>query len=132
MLPILSRLKRKTGIRSVERILDMIHRRQSEFNGAVDLSWSPTDQGAAVRVFLKFDAPPTTPGDIEVIYNSGDGANYDTLIEKIDPSVDGLTDIAMLIGNETPLFSTDAIQVKYPNTNTRRVNVTIIGADDYF
>ena len=110
----------------------MIHRMQSEFNGEVNLTWSPSNQGAAVRVFVAFDSPPATSEDIEVIYDSGDGVNYDTLIEKIDPSVGDVTDIAMLIGNETPLFSTDSIRVRYPNTDARRVNVTIIGADDYF
>ena len=70
--------------------------------------------------------------NIEIIYDSGDGANFDTVIESTDPAESpAATDLTFLVGNPLPLLRGDGVQVKYPNPDGKRVNVTIIGTDDY-
>ena len=98
------------------------------------LMWrgSRVDQGAAVRVMVALDTAPTSAGDIEIVFDSADGDNYDTIVEKSDPSTDGgVTDLVFLSGNAMPLLKGDAVRVKYTNPDTRRVNVTILGSDDF-
>ena len=111
----------------------MIQRKSGEFNAtAVDLTWTPKVQGAALLVFVSLDSEPTMAGDIEVIYDSADGANFDTVIESTDPAESpAAKDLTFLVGNPLPLLRGDGVQVKYTNPDAKRVNVTIIGTDDY-
>ena len=111
----------------------MIQRKSGEFNAtAVDLSWTPKVQGAALLVLVSLDSEPSMAGNIEVIYDSADGANFDTVIESTDPAESpAATDLTFLVGNPLPLLRGDGVQVKYPNPDAKRVNVTIIGTDDY-
>ena len=108
---------------------DRLHRKTVEANGAVDVAWQPSNQGAAVRVMVTLDTAPTSAGDIEIVFDSADGDNYDTIVEKSDPS--GVTDLVFLSGNAMPLLKGDAVRVKYANPDTRRVNVTILGSGDF-
>ena len=111
---------------------DRLHRETVEANGEVDVAWQPSNQGAAVRVMVALDTAPTSAGDIEIVFDSADGENYDTIVEKSDPSTDGgVTDLVFLSGNAMPLLKGDAVRVKYANPDTRRVNVTILGSDDF-
>ena len=108
------------------------HRVAEEVNAAVDVAWQPQKRGAAIRVLVTFDTAPTTAGDVEVIFDSADGDNYDTVVENDDPSASGgVTDLVFLSENAIPLLEGDAVRVKYTNADTRRVNVTIIGSDDF-
>ena len=110
----------------------MIQRKSGEFSAtAVDLAWSPPVQGAALLVLVSFDTAPTTAEDIKVIYDSGNGENFDTVVESSDPSTDSVTNLTFLSANPLPLLRGDAVRVKYTNTDTNRVNVTIIATDDY-
>ena len=109
----------------------MIQRKSGEFDGAVDIAWSPPVQGAALLVLVAFDTAPTSAEDIEIIYDSGDGENFDVIVEKVDPSFLSSTDVKFLVGNPLALLRGDAVRVKYANTDMKRVNVTIIATDDY-
>ena len=111
----------------------MIQRKSGEFNAtAVDLTWTPKVQGAALLILVSLDSAPSTAGAVDVIYDSADGANFDTVIESDDPSESpAVTDLTFLAANPLPLLRGDAVQVKYTNPDAKRVNVTIIGTDDY-
>ena len=111
----------------------MIQRKSGEFNAtAVDLVWQPKVQGAALLILVALDSAPSTAGGVEVIYDSADGENFDTVIESSDPSAPpAATDLTFLAGNPLPLLRGDAVRVKYTNPDDKRVNVTIIGTDDY-
>ena len=109
----------------------MIQRKSGEFSGTVDLAWSPPLQGAALLVLVAFDSAPTTAEDIEIIYDSGDGVNFDTVVETNDPSFSSATDLRFLASGPLPLLRGDAVRVKYANTDMKRVNVTILATDDY-
>ena len=111
----------------------MIQRKSGEFNAtAVDLTWTPKVQGAALLILVSLDSAPTMAGTVEVIYDSADGTNFDTVIESSDPAESpAATDLTFLVGNPVPLLRGDAVQVKYTNPDDKRVNVTIIGTDDY-
>ena len=111
----------------------MIQRKSGEFNAtAVDLVWQPKVQGAALLILVALDSAPSMAGGVEVIYDSADGENFDTVIESSDPSASpAATDLTFLVGNPLPLLRGDAVRVKYTNPDNRRVNVTIIGTDDY-
>ena len=83
-------------------------------------------------ILISLNEAPSTAGDIQVIYDSADGENFDTVIESTDPAESpAATDLTFLVGNPLPLLRGDGIQVKYPNPDAKRVNVTIIGTDDY-
>ncbi len=98
----------------------------------MDLTWTPKVQGAALLILVSLDSAPSTTGEIEIVYDSADGANFDTVIESTDPSdPPAATDLTFLVGNSLPLLRGDAVQVKYANPDDKRVNVTIIGTDDY-
>ena len=111
----------------------MIQRKSGEFNAtAVDLVWQPKVQGAALLILIALDSAPSTTGGVEVIYDSADGENFDTVIEQNDPAESpAAADLTFLVGNPLPLLRGDAVRVKYTNPDNRRVNVTIIGTDDY-
>ena len=111
----------------------MIQRKSGEFDAtAVDLTWTPKVQGAALLVLVSIDSEPSMAGEVEIIYDSADGANFDTVIESTDPAESpAVTNLTFLAGNPLPLLRGDAVQVKYTNPDAKRVNVTIIGTDDY-
>ena len=71
-------------------------------------------------------------GSIEVIYDSADGENFDTVVEQSDPAESpAAANLTFLAGNPLPLLRGDAVRIKYTNPDNKRVNVTIIGTDDY-
>ena len=111
----------------------MIQRKSAEFNAtAVNLAWQPKVQGAALLILVSLNSAPETAGDIEVIYDSADGENFDTVVEGTDPAESpAAADLTFLAGNPLPLLRGDAVRVRYTNPDDRRVNVTIIGTDDY-
>ena len=111
----------------------MIQRKSGEFNAtAVDLAWEPKIQGAALLILVSLDSAPSTAANIEVTYDSADGENFDTVIESTDPAESpAAADLTFLVGNPLPLLRGDAVRVSYTNPDTKRVNVTIIGTDDY-
>ncbi len=111
----------------------MIQRKSGEFNQTtVDLAWQPKVQGAALLVLVSLNQAPSTAANIEVTYDSADGENFDTVVEGTDPAeAPAAADLTFLAGNPLPLLRGDAVRVKYTNPDDRRVNVTIIGTDDY-
>ena len=112
----------------------MIQRKSGEFNAtAVDLVWQPKVQGAALLILVSLDsAPSTAAANVEVTYDSADGENFDTVVEGTDPAESpAAANLTFLVGNPLPLLRGDAVRVKYTNPDDKRVNVTIIGTDDY-
>ena len=111
----------------------MIQRKSGEFNAtAVDLAWQPNVPGAALRGVVSLDQAPSTAANIEVTYDSADGENFDTVVEGTDPAESpAAANLTLLAGNPLPLLRGDAVRVKYTNPDDRRVNVTLIGTDDY-
>ena len=91
----------------------MIQRKSGEFNAtAVDLVWQPKVQGAVLLVLVSLDEVPTMAGNVEVIYDSADGENFDIVIESSDPSEPpAATDLTFLVGNPLPLLRGDAVWV---------------------
>ena len=111
----------------------MIQRKSGEFNAtAVDLAWQPKVQGAALLILVSLDSAPSIAGSIKVSYDSADGENFDTVVENSDPSgAPATADLTFLVGNPLPLLRGDAVRIEYANPDDKRVNVTIIGTDDY-
>ena len=65
-------------------------------------------EGAALLILVSLDSAPTMAGTVEVIYDSADGENFDTVVEQTDPSESpAAKDLTFLVGNPMPLLRGD-------------------------
>lgn len=84
---------------------------------------------AAFGRFL--DSAPTTSEEFEIWYTyteeveDGDDEVYDTLIYHDDPSTNSVAHIYYGPDTPIPLQEGEAIEVRYPNTDGRKIAVTI-------
>ena len=71
----------------------MIQEEVIKTNEAVDLSWSVPTAGVLVVALVKFSAAPTTSENLQIIFKSKHGTDYDVQLYSVDPSTDSLTQI---------------------------------------
>ncbi|MFA6926877.1 MAG: hypothetical protein WCQ69_07770, partial [Bacteroidales bacterium] len=65
---------------------------------------------------VHLSAEPTTPGDIVVWLNPGEGNEYNVALFRVDPSEDGgVTDICYLPDRPIPCMDGDSVSVTYEN-----------------
>ena len=111
----------------------MIQEEVIKTNEAVDISWSVPTAGILVAAFVKFSAAPTTSEDLQIIFKSKHGTDYDVQLstDSVDPSTDNLTQIVWFpdLIAPIPINKNDRIQVLYDNTDERMIGVTIKGLD---
>ena len=87
-------------------------------NGAIAVSYAPNKVFYLDVVTVHLSAAPTTAGDLTVTLDAADGAAYDTVLFRIDPSADaGATDIVFSPLVPIPCAGGDAIVVAYANAN---------------
>jgi len=85
---------------------------------AIAVSYAPGKSFWLDAVTVHFSAAPTTAGDLTVTLDAGDGAAYDTVLFRVDPSVDGgATDIVFTPTVPILCVEGDAIAVAYANTD---------------
>ena len=77
-------------------------------------------------VTVHLSAAPTTSEDFTVTIDANDGAAYDTVIYRVDPSVSSATDIVYIPEQELLLESGDEILLGYANTDTVTYGVRIV------
>ena len=107
----------------------MIQEEVIKTNEAVDLSWSVPTAGVLVVALVKFSAAPTTSENLQIIFKSKHGTDYDVQLYSVDPSTDSLTQIVWFPDLPVPINKKDKIQVLYDNTDERTIVVTIKGLD---
>ena len=97
--------------------------------GAIDVSYLPSVPGAfyLCAVTIHLSAVPTTVGDLTVVLDAADGAVYDTVLFRVDPSDgDGATDIVYTPLVPIPCVSGDAISVAYANVDALTYGVRVV------
>ena len=107
----------------------MIQEKFETSSGAIDLSWAVPTAGVLVAIFVKFSAAPTTSENLQVIFKSKHGADYDVALYSVDPSTDSLTQVVWFPNLPVPINKDDGIQVLYTNTDAMKIGVTIKGLD---
>lgn len=95
--------------------------------GAIALSSTMAAQFRLLSVTVHFDAAPTTPEDLTVTLNANDGAAYDTVLLRTDPSSGAVTDIVYLPEGQGMICEAgDEIDVAYTNTDANTYGVRIV------
>lgn len=98
------------------------HRILSEGGPISDNSGAVTGITYCDGMMVHFSAAPTTSEYFTVTLDSAAGAQYDTVLYKIDPSAASTTDI---FWTETfALLPGDALRTTYANTDARIIGVT--------
>ena len=97
-------------------------------SGAVATSYAPAAAFWLKAVTLHLSAVPTTNEDFIVTLNANDGAVYDTVLARIDPSTIANGDDLLYQPDGGPLLceAGDGIDVAYPNTDTNTYGVRIV------
>ena len=107
----------------------MIQEEVIKTDEAVQISWAVPTAGIFVAVLVKFSAVPTTSENLQIIFKSKHGTDYDVQLYSVDPSTDNLTQIVWFPDLPVPINKNDKIQVLYDNTDERTIGVTIKGLD---
>lgn len=112
----------------------MIQESYKIFEGVpVELDWTVSVAGMWYVAMLKFDDPPASPtaGDVQVIFKSGNGSEYDTVLleGKVPTLATDKKDIYLTLNIEVPINSGDKITVAYANPDDRTIAVTIKGTN---
>lgn len=97
--------------------------------GAIDVSYLPGVPGAfyLCAVTIHLSAVPATAGDLTVVLDAVDGAEYDTVLFRVDPSDgDGATDIVYTPLVPIPCVAGDAISVAYANADALTYGVRVV------
>lgn len=87
-------------------------------DGPMQVVYAPAGAGAfrLEYVTIHLSAEPTTPGDIVVWLNPGEGNEYNVALFRVDPSEDGgVTDICYLPDRPIPCMDGDSVSVTYEN-----------------
>lgn len=88
---------------------------------------SPSNSRHAIHaVTANWNTAPTTSQSITVTLNSVEGAAYDTILRKEDPSVGSVVDYSFEWDNPLRVQLGSTIDVAYTNTDSRTVSVEII------
>ena len=92
-------------------------------SGAIALVVDPAAAFKLVSLSLHFNTAPTTSENLTVTLDSGQGAAYDTVLYKRDPSVGSLTDLYVEFGDNFVFASDDHLDVAYANTDARTYGI---------
>ena len=97
---------------------------------AIAVSYAPGKSFWLDAVTVHFSAAPTTAGDLTVTLDAGDGAAYDTVLFRVDPSTDGgATDIVFTPTVPILCVVGDAIAVAYANTDGVTYGVRVVARE---
>lgn len=94
--------------------------------GAIATSAAISADARLAYVALHFSAAPTTSQNVTVTLNSVDGAAYDTVLDSVDPSAGAVIDFLYEPEGSLFLFSGDAIDVSFTNTDGRTYGLRIV------
>jgi hypothetical protein len=79
------------------------------------------------HITVHFSAAPTTSEDLTITLDANDGAPYDTVLLKQDPSASSATDIVYKPIGDLVLEAGDEIAVAFTNTDGRTYGLRIVG-----
>lgn len=95
--------------------------------GTIALSTTMSKAFRLVSVTCHFSAAPTTSESITATLNALDGAAYDTVLLKTNPSQGALTDIVYMPDGHGLIFEAgDQIDVAFTNTDARTYGCRIV------
>lgn len=100
--------------------------------GAIDVSYLPGVPGAfyLCAVTIHLSAVPATAGDLAVVLDAVDGAEYDTVLFRVDPSDgDGAMDIVYIPITSIPCVAGDVVNVNYANDDGLTYGVRIVARE---
>ena len=95
--------------------------------GVISDTTASTKRFRLISVTCHLDGAPTTSEDFTVSVDALDGAAYDTVLKRVDPSLVAATDIVYIPDGDTIYEAGDQILLGYANTdaNTYGVRITI-------
>ncbi|NLX48420.1 MAG: hypothetical protein GXY82_00810 [Methanospirillum sp.] len=96
-------------------------------SAAIALSYTHATEAFVLdAVTVHFNAAPAAAGDLTVTLDSAQGAAYDTVLARVDPSATVATDIVVgFDGGALPCEPGDAVVVAYANPSARTFGATI-------
>ena len=104
---------------------------QKVYTGEIADEWKPkrpfgTANPILVAVLIHFSEAPTTSEKLVISYATAKGDEFETEIFSVDPSENGLTDIFVSPTSlELPLGEGEFIKITYPNTDEKKIGVTL-------
>ena len=104
---------------------------QKIFTEAIDFESRPKEatlgaSGAFLSaILIHFDTAPTTSENLVISYTNDDSEDFTTELHKQDPSVNSLADLVLEWDNGFVLDPGDAIKIAYPNTDERKIGITV-------
>ncbi len=75
-----------------------------------------------LRIEAHWDAAPSDSENFTVKLDAGNGAEYDTLIDSVDPSAGSQTDLVFVYGVGYEYEADDEIDIAYANTGTDTIS----------
>ena len=97
--------------------------------GTAAIAVSGTAQARGPRRLLSvrthFGGTPTTSENFTITLNSNAGTAYDTILVKNDLAAGSVTDLVYVPDEKIDLSAGDAIDVAYPNTDTKQYGVEL-------
>ena len=95
-------------------------------SGALALSTTEARRFRLVKVTLKFNSKPSTSEDVTLTLNAADGAAYDAVIGRANPSTGSGTGDIIMTGDDNDIFeSGDELDLAFTNTDGRTFGARI-------
>ena len=95
--------------------------------GAINVTTAVAGAFRFLNASVKFDILPTTPEDVTLTLDSGQGAVYDAVVSRVDPSAGAGTGDAFFTGGEGHDYeSADQLVLAYTNTDGRTYGARIV------
>ena len=96
-------------------------------SGALALSTLEARRFKLVKVTVKFNTKPTTSEDVTLTLNASDGADYDAIIARANPSTGSGTGDIVFTGDDNDIFEAgDELDLAFPNTENRTYGARIV------
>ena len=104
-----------------------IMRHKTTGTGALALSTTQARRFKLVRVTVKFSAKPTTSEDVTLTLNSKDGADYDSVLARANPSTGSGTGDVVFTGTENDIYEDgDELDLAFTNTDGKTYGAIIV------
>ena len=95
--------------------------------GALSLVTTERGRFRLVQATIRFSAIPTTSQDATLQLDASDGANYDSILRRVNPSVGtGNGDVVFTGGDEDIYEAGDQLTLAFTNTDARTIGARIV------
>ena len=96
-------------------------------SGALALSTTEARRFKLVKITLKFNTKPSTSEDVTLTLNAADGAAYDAVLARANPSTGSGTGDIEFNGSENDIFEEgDELALAFANTDNRTYGARIV------